>query len=265
MSFTVATYNALANAYIRHTWYRHTPRLVLDPLWRVPALVQYVAALGTDVICLQEVEMDAFVALNTRLNAAGYLGQYARKRGDQPDGCATFYRQPAFELIGTQVVEYADGSRWKGNSGHIALIVSLRTAGRVIGIANTHLTWDPPGNPGGAARLGDRQARQLLNDCQTMASTCDGWLICGDLNATPDSEMVATFKTAGFQYAHAGLARTYTCKVNAELKMIDYVFYSPEFRAEPRDVVQISNQTVLPSAEQPSDHLPVVARLFWNI
>ena len=264
MSFTVATYNVLANAYIQHTWYRRTPKLVLDPLWRVPALVQYVAALGADVVCLQEVEMDVFVALNTRLNAAGYLGQYARKRGSQPDGCATFYRQPAFELIDTSVVEYTDGTRWKANSGHIALIVFLRTAGRVLGIANTHLTWDPPGTSG-AARVGDRQAQQLLNNCQAIGSTWDGGLICGDFNATPDSQMVARFEGAGFQYAHAGLARTYTCKVNTEVKMIDYIFYSRGFRSEPRDVVQISDQTVLPSVEHPSDHLPVVARLFWNI
>ncbi|MGH7796122.1 MAG: endonuclease/exonuclease/phosphatase family protein [Candidatus Binatia bacterium] len=262
MSFTVATYNVLANAYIQHTWYRRTPKLVLDPVWRVPALVQYVAALATDVVCLQEVEIDVFVALNTRLNAAGYLGQYARKRGDQPDGCATFYRQHAFELIGTRVVEYADGSRWKSNSGHIALIVLLRTAGRVLGIANTHLTWDSPGTPG-AARLGYRQAQQLLNECQTMAPTCDGWLICGDLNVTPDSEVVAIFERAGLQYAHAGLAQTYTCKVNTEIKMIDYLFYSPQLRAEPRDV-EISDQTVLPSAEQPSDHLPIIARFSWK-
>jgi endonuclease/exonuclease/phosphatase family metal-dependent hydrolase len=139
----------------------------------------------------------------------------------------------------------------------------LRTAGRVIGIANTHLSWDPPGILH-AVRLGYRQALQLLNECQTMAPTCDGWLICGDLNTTPDSEIISTLQHTGFQYAHAGLAQAYTCKVNSEVKMIDYLFHSAEFRAEPERVVQISDQTVLPSAEQPSDHLPIVARFFWN-
>lgn len=263
MPFTVATYNVLANAYIQNTWYRQTPQIVLDPLWRVPALAQYVSALATDVFCLQEVEADVFAVLNTRLHAAGYAGQYARKRAGKPDGCATFYRQPAFELTDTRVLEYADGSLLKANSGHIALIGLLRNAGRMIGIVNTHLTWEPP-SPLGGARLGYRQAQQLLNECQAMAPTCNGWLICGDLNATPDSEVVAIFERAGFQYTHAGLARTYTCKVNSEIKMIDYLFYSPEFRAEPQDVVQIADQTVLPSAEQPSDHLPVVARFFWK-
>jgi endonuclease/exonuclease/phosphatase (EEP) superfamily protein YafD len=112
--------------------------------------------------------------------------------------------------------------------------------------------------------LGYRQVLQLLNECQTTAPPCDGWLICGDFNATPNSEIVATLERAGFRYAHAGLAHTYTCKVDAEIKMIDYLFYSAEFRADPRSVMQISDQTVLPSATQPSDHLPIVARFSWN-
>jgi endonuclease/exonuclease/phosphatase family metal-dependent hydrolase len=96
-----------------------------------------------------------------------------------------------------------------------------------------------------------------------MAPPCDGWLICGDLNATPDSEMVATLERAGFQYAHRELAHAYTCKVNSEVKMIDYLFHSSNFRSQPERVLQISDQTILPSAEQPSDHLPVLARFFW--
>jgi protein angel len=237
--------------------------MVLDPAWRIPALVQHITDLGADVICLQEVELETFAALKSRLISMGYAAQYARKTGGRTDGCATFYRQHAFELIAARVVEYADGTQGQANSGHIALIVLLRDAGGIVGIANTHLSWDPPGTLN-AARLGYRQALQLLNECQTMVPTCDGWLICGDLNATPDSNVVVTLESAGFQYAHAGLAQTYTCKVNADMKMIDYLFHSSEFRAEPDRVVEISDQTVLPSSEQPSDHLPIVARFSWT-
>jgi len=264
LSFTVASYNVLATAYVQYALYRRTPKMVLDPSWRVPALVQHVTDLATDVICLQEVEMSIFAALKSRLSSLGYTAQYARKTGGRPDGCATFYRQHAFELIAARVVEYADGVQGDANSGHIALIVLLSFAGRVVGIANTHLTWDPPGIPS-AAKLGYRQALQLLNECRTMAPSCHGWLICGDLNATPGSEIVATLENAGFQYAHTGLAQTYTCKVNGEVKMIDYLFHSSELRAEPERVVHISDQTVLPSSEQPSDHLPLVSRFLWMI
>ena len=254
---------SLADAYVQYALYRRTPKMVLNPAWRIPALVQHVTDLGTDVICLQEVEMGTFAALKSRLSSLGYAAQYTRKTGGKPDGCATFYRQHEFELIAARSVEFADGDQGQADSGHITLIVLLRMAGRVIGIANTHLSWDPPGILH-AARLGYRQALQLLNECQTMAPMCDGWLICGDLNATPDSRIVATLESAGFQYAHAGLTHTYTCKVNSEVKMIDYLFHSCNFRAEPERVLRISDQSVLPSAEQPSDHLPVAARFFWT-
>jgi mRNA deadenylase 3'-5' endonuclease subunit Ccr4 len=263
LSFTVASYNVLASAYVQYALYRRTPKMVLDPAWRIPALVQHVTDLATDVICLQEVEMSTFAALQSRLSSLGYASQYTRKTGGRPDGCAIFYRRHAFELIAARVVEYADGAQEEANSGYIALLVLLRAAGRIVGIANTHLTWDPPDTTS-TAKLGYRQALQLLNECRTMAPSCDGWLICGDLNATPDSEIIATLERAGFQYAHAGLAQTYTCKVNGEVKMIDYLFHSPEFRAEPDSVVEISDQTVLPSSEQPSDHLPIVARFLWK-
>jgi protein angel len=263
LSFSVASYNVLANAYVYHGLYRRTPKTALDPSWRTRAVVHQVVSLRTDVLCLQAVELETFVALKSWLSSSGYATQYTRKTGGKPDGCATFYREAAFELLATRVIVYADGAEGRAHSGHIGLIVLLRSAGRLVGIANTHLTWDPPGMLG-TARLGYRQAVQLLNECQTMEPKCDGWLICGDLNVTPDSEIVAMLERAGFQYAHAGLARTYTCKFNDEVKMIDYLFYSPELCAEPQEVMQISEQTVLPSSVQPSDHLPVVARFSWK-
>ena len=161
------------------------------------------------------------------------MAQYARKQAGQPDGCATFYREDDFELIATRIVAYADGVQGQADSGHIALIVLLRVADRVVGIANTHLSWDPPGTVN-SAKLSHRQAQQLLEVYRIMAPSCQGWLICGDLNATPDSDTVAMLTASGFQYAHVGLAHAYTCKVDAEAKIIDYLFHSPEFRAEPK-------------------------------
>jgi mRNA deadenylase 3'-5' endonuclease subunit Ccr4 len=262
-SFSAATYNLLANAYVHYAYYRRTPKIVLDPAWRSPAIVAQVINLAADVLCLQEVEPHTFTALKTRLGPLGYAAQYARKLGGKPDGCATFYRQDKFELLTTRVVEYADGVQGKPDSGHIGLITVLRTADRLVSVANTHLIWDPPGTPS-AAKLGYRQALQLLNECQSLAASCDGWLVCGDLNATRDSEIVALFKSTGLEYSHVGLPLTYTCNVNGEAKMIDYLFYSPEFRAEPQKLPEISDRTILPSSEQPSDHLAVVSRFFWK-
>ena len=49
----------------------------------------------------------------------------------------------------------------------------LQAAGRVIGIANTHLIWVPPGTAS-TAKLGYRQALQLLSDCQNIVPSPAG-------------------------------------------------------------------------------------------
>jgi mRNA deadenylase 3'-5' endonuclease subunit Ccr4 len=256
-SFSVASYNVLASAYIHAAWYRRTPAIVLQPEWRVPALVQRVSALATDVICLQEVEHGTFAALRTRLGPMGYAAQYTRREAGRPDGCAIFYREELFDLVAARVIAYTDGD------GDIALVVSLHAAGRVVSVANTHVAWEPPDTPPGAQRR-RRKIRQLLAECESMAHSCHAWLICGDLNATPGSKVVAALERAGLQYAHCGLADAYTCNANAEAKMIDYLFHSTALRAEPEPVPRISDETPLPSAEQPSDHLPVVSRFYWK-
>ena len=263
MSFSVATYNVLATAYIHPARYRRSPAMVLNPVWRLPALTQYIANLATDVICLQEVEMDTLAALWARLSSLGYSARYARRPAGKPDGCAIFFRTETFAPLEVNVIEYADDSGTAAASGDIALIVLLRSADRMVGIANTHLAWEPPDIAQGA-RGGYRKIRQLLAGCESMGGSCQGWIICGDLNATPDSEVIAALERAGFRYAHHDLTETYTCNVNGQAKMIDYLFHAATLHSEPQPALHISDKTPLPSSEQPSDHLPLVSRFSWK-
>src|SRR5918999_4186303 len=136
MSFTVATYNVLASAYIQRAHYPRTPAMVLNPAWRVPALVQYISRLKADILCLQEVEPETFVALRTSLGETGYGAQYARKYARRPEGCAIFYKQNAFELLGAHVIAYADGAGAAPDTGHIALTTRFRNAGNILGVIN---------------------------------------------------------------------------------------------------------------------------------
>jgi mRNA deadenylase 3'-5' endonuclease subunit Ccr4 len=262
-SFTVATYNVLAGAYIQRPFYPRTPALVLNPAWRIPAVVQRVMDLkAADLICLQEVEPEVFASLRASLGMLGYSGQFARKRGGRPDGCAIFYRLPVKLLLEAQTVAFADGSRGEADSGNIALIILFEMAGRRLGIINTHLTWDPPGTPL-SARLGYRQASQLLLEYRKIAPSGDAWILAGDFNAVPDDDMVGMIEQAGFHYAHQDDAGANTCSFNGQAKMIDYLFYSSKLRAEPEPPSPLDERTVLPSAEQPSDHVPVLARMEW--
>jgi mRNA deadenylase 3'-5' endonuclease subunit Ccr4 len=262
MSFSAVSYNVLASAYVSRAWYRRTPALVLDPTWRVPALVQHVANLNADLLCLQEVEPETFVALRTFLSERGYGGEYARKLAGRPEGLAVFYRRARFDRIGSRVVAYADRVGVAPDTGYIAQVVILRNAGKILGVINTHLTWDPP-NTAREAQRGLRQMHQCLAEYQSRAADAGAWIIGGDLNTTPESEVVALALQAGLQYAHRDIADVFSCNIGGRARLIDYLFYSGGLNAEALVLSRIDAATILPSAEQPSDHVAIMARFDW--
>ena len=129
MAFTALSYNLLATAYIHRAWYPRTPALVLDPAWRVPALVQHIANLNADLLCLQEVEPETFVALRTFLGER-YGAVHGRKLARRPEGLAIFYRRAVFESVSARVIVYADGAGAAADTGYIAQLVLLRLWGK---------------------------------------------------------------------------------------------------------------------------------------
>jgi mRNA deadenylase 3'-5' endonuclease subunit Ccr4 len=260
--FSVATYNVLANAYAMRAWYPRTPSMVLDPAWRIPALARYVSELQADLLCLQEVEPDLFGTLRASLGSAGYESYYARKGAGRPDGAAIFYRRQKFALISAGRLLYADAADRERDSGYLALIALFRAGERLLGVINTHLVWDPPG---GAleTQQGYRQACHLLTEYQRIEHTAAAWILAGDLNVVSESALAAMIRGAGFEQAHSAKGSA-TCNVGGEARMIDYLFHTSALRAEPQPIVSIDHQTVLPSANHPSDHVPVSARFTWN-
>jgi len=96
-----------------------------------------------------------------------------------------------------------------------------------------------------------------------MGSQARGWIIGADCNATPQSETIGAIEQAGFRFAHAAIGDIATCNVNADARMIDYLFYSRALTACPALPIKIDRETVLPTAEQPSDHVAVAAEFDW--
>ena len=144
-SFSIATYNVLATSYIRPEFYPDTPMELLVERHRIPALVRYIIDLQADLYCLQEVEHDTFHAIDAALGPMGYGKRLAEKGGSRPDGCATFFRH-RFDLVDAVRLEYEEGLG-QSSSGHVAQIIVLECGARRIGVANTHLKWDPTGLP----------------------------------------------------------------------------------------------------------------------
>lgn len=263
MPFSVASYNILANAYVKPDRYPDSPRDALDPAFRLATVVRRLMDLAADVVCLQEVEPVVFEYLDLRLKTHNYEGHFARKGGGKPDGCATFFNKSTFTLWARRVFHYTDSRGEQPPSGHVALLlVLLDQEDRHVGIANTHLKWDPPGTPL-EEQWGYRQARQLLEEREATDPECRAWVVCGDLNVTPDSETIRMVRRIGLDYAHRGKEHLGTCKAGPHAKMIDYLLHTRALDAKPVDPAPIEDQAPLPSDREPSDHVAVTAWFDW--
>jgi mRNA deadenylase 3'-5' endonuclease subunit Ccr4 len=263
MPFTLATWNILADAYIKPEYYPFTAARWFDPESRWPRLVETLAELNVDLACLQEVEDETFAVLREGLTAHGYQGQFAPKGRNRPDGCAAFWRTSRFVPDQVLRLEYDDSQDAQGPSGHIAQILVVRYAERFLGIANTHIRWDPANTPR-ARKIGVRQVRQLLEERQRLAPECAGWIICGDFNATPTSDVIAEMRSAGMESSHRARPRDYTANAHRKAKVIDFLFHDANLRSDPQPVAPINDRTPLPGPGHPSDHVPVVATFEWS-
>jgi mRNA deadenylase 3'-5' endonuclease subunit Ccr4 len=263
MSFEIVTYNVLATAYLDRGDYSAVPPELLYPDWRIPVLVKHISDLDADLLCLQEVEADVFGALDSGLSPHGYEGRYEPKGHGKPDGCAVFWRTSAFALRAARRLEYHDCENGPiEHSGHVALLLALEHEGRLLGVADTHLRWDKPGTPR-AKQVGYRQATELLDACKRFEPACVGWLICGDFNRRPNSEVVSAFREAGYEYAHAGRPHVRSVVANHRAGLIDYIFHTDTLQSRPFDPPEVSDSTVLPAVGQPSDHLALTAEIEW--
>lgn len=259
LSFRLTSYNVLAEAYATKKLYPSVDPQLLRWSRRAPAIVARMVALAPDVACLQEVETAAWSGLEAAFAAHGWRCVFAVKGAGRPDGCALLYREGVLRLAASETLHYADGEGGAAASGHLALIASFETGAGLVRIANTHLRWQAA-TARGDAHIGHRQARELLDRCIAMTPAAFATVVCGDFNAPPESDIAALFRARGYGDAYQSAAQP-TCNPHRRPARIDFIFSTSGLRATPEPIPALDGDTLLPSAAEPSDHLPITARL----
>ena len=254
--FQLVSYNVLANSYVNPQWYSHINPAILPWEKRKVALTSKLENFGADIICLQEVEEDAYAHFAQNLSRQGYAGCYAKKEQGKPDGCATFFKPEKLPCKNSEAIYYHDGAGGL-NSGHLALIASFELATGTVNIVNTHLKWDRP-EKRREEHLGYRQVKELLTSYVKADHPTEAWIICGDLNAAPDSSVIQELLAQSFTDVYQSNEQC-TCNPHRKAKRIDYIFHSGSLQSQPGRLLEIEDLTPLPSATEPSDHIAVIA------
>lgn len=192
----IISWNILANQYLRyqeHINYSHGEREIL-----LRSTLQHFAELGTDFICLQEVDvklaLETFEASHTRLRTPTGHGHYGG-HGVRVDACCIFFKTSAWKELSHRIIhmdDLVDGSNeefrtyFQRNNFGIVAKFEHRSTGKTIVLSNTHLYWDPKYEfvKLCQAHYLCHQIKEFLEDtgCNDVPI-----IFSGDLNSLPDS------------------------------------------------------------------------------
>eukprot|EP00741_Cyanophora_paradoxa_P025079 tig00000342_g24207.t1 len=222
-TFKFLTYNVLAEIYAGQNMYPYCPGWALGWNYRKKNLIRELLTNRADIMCLQEVQCDAFEDFfRPEMSKYGYDAVYKQKTREamgadgKMDGCSIFFKRDRFALRERHVIEYnqqaiehaaamklsspALNRMLKDNVGVVVVLEVLPDPTRpqpsrpgrtrdLICVANTHVYWDPD-----YADVKLWQTHVFLQEveriCRTPRPGSDGFLpvvIGGDFNSLPDS------------------------------------------------------------------------------
>ncbi|KAG8451563.1 hypothetical protein GDO86_003675 [Hymenochirus boettgeri] len=211
-NFSVLSYNILCQDLIEQTpaLYQHCDPSILSWDYRWPYILQELQHWEADIICLQEVQQDHYIEqVLPSLSAMGYSCHYKCRTGRKTDGCCTCYKTLRFTLLAYSHIEFfrpCFDILNRDNVGQILLLKPLlppemphKLRPSSLCVANTHLLYNP--------RRGDIKLAQLglfLAEIERFSKNINGShcpiILCGDLNATPDSPLYNFLCTGHLNY-----------------------------------------------------------------
>lgn len=242
MRLNIITYNILANAYVKRDRYPHSSSESLDPTRRRQLLLSQIVEMDADVYCLQEVEPDAFDAIQARLPR--HRGALARAE-DRVDGLAILHR----DTLDAELAPVFEPTLGRDNSlvAHIAHFQGFS-------VANMHLRWRPEETPDDE-HVGLLQLRRVLDLCDARPVP---WILAGDFNANSQSRALELAEARGHRISCRAQRPWDTTNINGRRRKIDYLLHSAgRWRPEPGVLPELGRRTPMPSTIHPSDHLPL--------
>uniref|UniRef100_A0A7N0VBX1 Endonuclease/exonuclease/phosphatase domain-containing protein n=2 Tax=Kalanchoe fedtschenkoi TaxID=63787 RepID=A0A7N0VBX1_KALFE len=234
--FRVASYNILAQVYVKSSLFPHSPRSCLRWKTRSQAILTVLKSLEADILCLQELDMfDSFYKPN--IENLGYSSIYIQRSGDKRDGCGIFYNPNIAELVFEERIEYndlvdsvneetitldvepstntkapaqkdvhpdrgdPDDPRVRLKRDCVGIMAAFRLKDpthHLVVVANTHIYWDPEWADVKLAQV--KYLLSRLNKFSVSVSDkfeCDpSVIVAGDFNSTP-GDKVYQYLTSG--------------------------------------------------------------------
>uniref|UniRef100_A0A5B7B6Q0 poly(A)-specific ribonuclease n=1 Tax=Davidia involucrata TaxID=16924 RepID=A0A5B7B6Q0_DAVIN len=236
-TFTVLSYNILADVYASSELYSYCPSWALSWPYRRQNLLREIVGYRADIVCLQEVQSDHFEKFFApELDKHGYQALFKRKTAEvfsgnihTIDGCATFFRRDRFSHVKKYEVEFNKAAQSLTDAlvpsaqkktalsrlvkDNVALIVVLEAKfsnqgidnpgkRQLVCVANTHVNVHQD--------LKDVklwQVHTLLKGLEKIAASADiPMLVCGDFNAVPGSSPHALLAMGKVDPMHLDLA-----------------------------------------------------------
>eukprot|EP00245_Coleochaete_scutata_P008160 TRINITY_DN242_c0_g1_i1.p1 TRINITY_DN242_c0_g1~~TRINITY_DN242_c0_g1_i1.p1 ORF type:complete len:411 (+),score=72.36 TRINITY_DN242_c0_g1_i1:46-1233(+) len=239
-TFTVLSYNVLADLYATSEMYSYCPPWALSWAYRRQNLLRELVGYRADILCLQEVQSDHYEEFfMPELEKHGYAAVYKKKTAEvytgtayAIDGCATFFRRDRFSLVKKYEVEFNKAALSLSEAlspvqskkaalnrllkDNVALIVVLEARDvpevsevspsgskrQLLCVANTHIHANP--------ELKDVklwQVHTLLKGLEKIAASADiPMLVAGDFNSMPGSAPHALLASGRVEASHPELA-----------------------------------------------------------
>jgi endonuclease/exonuclease/phosphatase family metal-dependent hydrolase len=274
----IASYNVLFNGFMGFNRFDLHPDFsfpLINFASRRSALVQKIKSFDADLIMLQELSQDLFVAIIAGM--PDYVGAYFENQPHQGVGLGALVRVAQFDAQRISVNSFKVTPSQSKRTGKVGIIAHLSRNGKPLNFAGLHLTYFTM-----EALKNAENIASLSHDLRAIYSTlpaANATYIMGDYNLEPATiDTLMKELDPGFTRSPSK-AQTYTCfddrfdppypqstSVQDIPVEIDHLYYKGEVASIPLRDEKYTRfaerrwgppQVVL-DAENPSDHLPIV-------